>query len=62
MGDNEMPQTLLQARPTFRRSGKWAVREGLNAALKPRVFCFAPKRGAGLGAEIAYEPLKHSTT
>ena len=48
VGGNEMPQTLLQARPAFRRPGKRAVREGLNAALKPRVFFFfAPRRGAG---------------
>ena len=43
--ENEVPQILLQARPTFRHPGYRAIREDLNAAQKSRGF-FGPRRGA----------------
>ena len=43
--ENEVPQTLLQARPAFRHPGHRAVREDLCVSQKSRGF-FGPRRGA----------------
>ena len=43
--ENEVPQTLLQARPAFRHPGYRAIREDLNVAQKSRDF-FGLRRGA----------------
>ena len=43
--ENEVPQTLLQARPAFRHLGYRAIREDLNVAQKSRGF-FGPRRCA----------------
>ena len=43
--ENEAPQILLKARPTFRHPGYRAVREDLNVAQKSLGF-FGPRRGA----------------
>ena len=43
--ENELPQTLLHARPAFRHPGYRAIREDLNVAQKSRGF-FGPRRSA----------------
>ena len=43
--ENEVPVTLLQARPAFRHPGYRAVREDLNVAQKSKGF-FGPRRSA----------------
>ena len=43
--EHEVRQILLQARPAFRHSGYWAIREDLDVAQKSRGF-FGPRRSA----------------
>ena len=50
VGENDVSQTLLQARPAFRHLGYRAVREELNAAQKSRGFL--DPRGCAGGREL----------